>query len=99
MQVNDDILTLLKRIAEALEAIAGTAQKTPDYDEILGHISKRFGDKRELFAKIVHDNVSKPPSAICELLKDAGVLSQSTYWKDVRVFKRMAQKERERRCK
>lgn len=87
------IVMQLKRIADALEVITGTKAlpKTPppEYVEILAGVSTRFGDKREQFAKLVHENAGKHPKEISEMLKAAGILAPSTYWRDVKVLRAM----------
>ena len=68
---------------------SGQNLNRPEYAEILAKVSTRFGDKREEFAKIVHENAGKHPKEISELLKAAGILSPSTYWRDVAVLRSM----------
>ena len=87
------IVMQLQRIADALEVISSTYEKPkpvpPEYAKILANVSPRLGDKREPFAKLVYDNASKPPKEISKLLKAAGLLSSTTYWRDVRILRLM----------
>jgi hypothetical protein len=91
----DRIVMQLQRIADALELISGTQgkpkQPQPEYADILAKVSARFGDKREPFAKLVHENASKHPKQISEILKSEGILAPSTYWRDVKVLRDMEQ--------
>ncbi len=61
--------------------------KNDEYENILSKVAAKFGDKREQFAMIVSENLTKHPKEIGDLLKEAGVLKKSTYWRDVKILK------------
>lgn len=91
-----EIPKLLRLIADILEKhVSNTEEPLPDivpsFASLLAKVSRRSGRDREAIAKMVYDNAKLHPQDIADLLKKAGLISPSTYWRDVKVLRDMEQ--------
>ncbi len=91
-EMAENIAAQLRRIADGIKALVEQCKKCDDgltYTAILNMVSCYQGDNRSLFARIVYNNTDKHPREICKLLKAAGLLAKSTYWRDVKILRAM----------